>query len=63
MSGADGTPPAGALADARAAIIRLDPSRHSEDLAADLLEGWSAVERALRTLLGGSSASGTELVR
>ncbi|MGH7670202.1 MAG: tetratricopeptide repeat protein [Gemmatimonadaceae bacterium] len=63
MSGPDGSPPPDALADARAAIIRLDPSRHPEDLAADLLEAWSAVEKALRTLLGGSAASGTELVR
>ncbi len=59
----EGSPAATVLAGVRAAIARLDPSRHPEDLAADLLEAWTAVEQALRTLLGGSPASGTELVR
>ncbi len=63
MSIPDGSPAAPALAGARAAIARLDASRHPEDVAADLLEAWTAVESALRTLLGGSSATGTELVR
>ena len=48
---------------ARAAIARLDPAKPTEDLAADLLDAWGAVEAAIRVLLGGSSASGTELVR
>jgi tetratricopeptide (TPR) repeat protein len=52
-----------ALAAARAVIARLDPSRHPEDIAADLLDAWRAVENALRSVLGGSSATGTELVR
>ncbi len=63
MSIPDGSPAAPALAGARAAIARLDVSRHPEDVAADLLEAWTAVETALRALLGGSSATGTELVR
>ncbi|MDE3153053.1 MAG: hypothetical protein KGL93_12465, partial [Gemmatimonadota bacterium] len=52
-----------ALAAARAAVARLDPSRHPEDLAADLLDAWAAVEQALRSLAAGSTASGVELVR
>jgi tetratricopeptide (TPR) repeat protein len=50
-----------ALSAARPAIARLDRSRDPEDLAADIIEGWSGVESALRTLLGGSQASGTDL--
>lgn len=50
---------------ARPAIARLDASRHTEDLAADLIDGWSAVEAALRALVGtGSSAlAGQALIR
>lgn len=46
----------------RPIVARLDVSRHSEDVAADLLEAWSGVETALRSLIGGSSASGQALV-
>ncbi len=63
MTGSEHDPAAAALAAARAVVARLDPSRHPEDVAADLLDAWRAVEHALRSLLGGSSASGTELVR
>jgi hypothetical protein len=42
-----------ALDRARPAIARLDQSRHFEELAADLMESWSAVETALRSLVGG----------
>ncbi len=63
MSSPDGSAATAALAAARAAIARLDPSRHPEDVAADLLEAWTAVEHGLRGLLGGSTAAGTELVR
>ena len=52
-----------ALDNARPAIARLDQSRHFEELAADLIESWSAVETALRSLLGGSSLSGQALIR
>ncbi len=48
---------------ARPVIARLDMSRHSEDLAADLIESWSAVETALRSLVGGSSSGGQALIR
>jgi len=43
--------------------MRLDASRHPEEVAADLIEGWSAVETALRSLVGGSALTGQMLVR
>ena len=52
-----------ALDAARPAIARLDRSRHAEELAADLIEAWSAVETALRALLGGSALAGQALIR
>ena len=52
-----------ALVLARPVLARLDASRNSEDLAADLIESWSAVETALRSLVGGSSAGGQALIR
>jgi tetratricopeptide (TPR) repeat protein len=52
-----------ALDLARPVIARLDASRNSEDVAADLIESWSAVETALRSLVGGSSAGGQALIR
>lgn len=52
-----------ALDAARPAIARLDAKRDSEDVAADLIEGWSAVETALRSLVGGASLSGQALIR
>ena len=52
-----------ALDRARPAIARLDQSRHFEELAADLMESWSAVETALRSLVGGTTLSGQALIR
>ncbi|HET7630711.1 MAG TPA: tetratricopeptide repeat protein [Gemmatimonadaceae bacterium] len=52
-----------AVQAARVAIISVDPSKHAEDLAADLLEAWSEVEGALRVLLEGSHSTGVELIR
>ena len=52
-----------ALDNARPAIARLDQSRHFEELAADLMESWSAVETALRSLVGGTSLGGQALIR
>lgn len=52
-----------ALDAARPAIARLDRSRHAEELAADLIEAWSGVETALRSLLGGTPLSGQALIR
>jgi tetratricopeptide (TPR) repeat protein len=52
-----------ALDAARPAVARLDTTRGSEDLAADLIETWSAVEAALRTLVGSSALTGQALIR
>jgi tetratricopeptide (TPR) repeat protein len=52
-----------ALDAARPAIARLDRSRNSEELAADLIEAWSGVETAIRSLVGGTPLSGQALIR
>lgn len=52
-----------ALDAARPAVARLDTSRGSEDLAADLIETWSAVEAALRSLVGSSVLTAQPLIR
>lgn len=52
-----------ALDAARPTLARLDASRHSEEMAADLIEVWSSIETALRSLVGGSVLSGQPLIR
>ena len=52
-----------ALDAARPAVARLDGARGSEDLAADLIEIWSAVEAALHSLVGTGVLSGQALIR
>lgn len=52
-----------ALDAARPAIARLDASRGSEDLAADLIDVWDAVEAALRQLVGTTALTGQALIR
>lgn len=52
-----------ALEEARPIVGRLDASRHPEELAADLIEAWAAVETSLRALIGGSTLSGQALIR
>ena len=52
-----------ALNAARPAIARLGATQGPEDRAADLIEGWSAVETALRSLVGGSTHGGQALIR
>lgn len=52
-----------ALDAARPAIARLDGSRNSEDLAADLIEMWGAVESGLRSLVGTTILTGQALIR
>ena len=51
------------LDSARPAVARLDSSRSAEDLAADLIETWSAVEAALRSLVGSTVLAGQALIR
>ena len=52
-----------ALDAARTAIARLDDDGGPEDQAADLIEAWSGVETALRSLVGGSALTGQALIR
>lgn len=52
-----------ALHAARPVVARLGTTRSSEDLAADLIEAWGAVETGLRSLVGGSALSGQMLIR
>ena len=52
-----------ALDAARPGVARLDSIRGPEDLAADLIEIWSAVESALRSLAGSTSLTGQALIR
>lgn len=53
----------GALDTARPAVARLDSTRGSEDLAADLIEIWSAVEGAVRSMVGSNVLAGQPLIR
>lgn len=52
-----------ALDAARPSVARLDSARSSEDLAADLIDVWNAVEAALRTLVGTTALGGQALIR
>jgi tetratricopeptide (TPR) repeat protein len=52
-----------ALHSARPLVARLGESRSSEDIAADLIEAWTAVETGLRSLIGGSALAGQMLIR
>lgn len=52
-----------ALAPARPLVARVDISQNPEEIAADLLDIWNAVEVALRALLGGSALGGQPLVQ
>jgi len=52
-----------AIHAARPIIARLSMTRDSEDLAADLIEAWTATETGLRSLVGGSSLTGQMLIR
>ena len=48
---------------ARPIVARLSAARDKEDLAADIIEAWGAVETGLRSLVGGSSLAGQALIR
>jgi tetratricopeptide (TPR) repeat protein len=52
-----------ALDAARPAVARLDSSRGPEDQAADLIETWTAVEGAVRSLVGSTVLAGQPLIR
>lgn len=48
---------------ARPVLAQMDPSRGAEMAKADLIKVWSAVEAALRSLVGGSVTGGQALIR
>jgi tetratricopeptide (TPR) repeat protein len=48
---------------ARPVLAQLDVSRGPEKAKADLMAVWSAVEAALRSLVGGTTATGQTLIR
>lgn len=48
---------------ARPIVARLSAARDKEDLAADIIDAWSAVETGLRSLVGGSTLTGQMLIR
>jgi tetratricopeptide (TPR) repeat protein len=52
-----------AIHSARPIVARLSMTRDSEDLAADLIEAWTATETGLRSLIGGSTLTGQMLIR
>lgn len=51
------------LDSARPVLAQLDVARGAEKAKADLMTVWSAVEAALRSLVGGSTATGQTLIR
>ena len=51
------------LDSARQVLAQLDVSRGPDKSKADLMAVWSAVEAALRSLVGGSTATGQTLIR
>jgi tetratricopeptide (TPR) repeat protein len=52
-----------AVHSARPIVARLSVARDKEDLAADIIEAWAAVETGLRSLVGGSTLAGQALIR
>jgi tetratricopeptide (TPR) repeat protein len=51
-----------AVHSARPIVARLSTARHKEDLAADIIEAWTAVETGLRSLVGGTTLNGQALI-
>ena len=63
MSGGSTRAALDAVHAARPIVARLSASRDKEDLAADIIEAWGAVETGLRSLIGGSTLAGQALIR
>ncbi|HEY9480354.1 MAG TPA: hypothetical protein VIP79_09700, partial [Gemmatimonadaceae bacterium] len=63
MTAADRRSALAALEAVRPGMAKLDDSRHPDEIAADIIEIWSSVETALRSLMGGSTLSGQALIR
>jgi tetratricopeptide (TPR) repeat protein len=52
-----------ALNGARPVLAHFDTPRSAEDLAADIIDLWTAAEMALQALVGNSSLTGQQLIR
>ena len=52
-----------ALAPARPLVARVDIAQNPEEIAADILDIWNAVEVGMRALLGGSALGGQPLIQ
>ena len=63
MSGGSTRAALDAVHAARPIVARLSATRDKEDLAADIIEAWGAVETGLRSLVGGSTLEGQALIR
>ena len=63
MSGGSTRAALDAVHAARPIVARLSATRDKEDLAADIIEAWAAVETGLRSLVGGSTLAGQALIR
>ena len=63
MTGGSSRAALDAVHAARPIVARLSTTRDKEDLAADIIEAWAAVETGLRSLIGGSSLAGQSLIR
>ena len=63
MSSPDKQAAFAALSEGRKTLTHLDRARGPEDAAADIIDLWNSVERALRALVGQESLSGQQLVR
>ncbi len=63
MTGAAQRAALDAVHSARPIVARLNIARDKEDLAADIIEAWGAVETGLRSLVGGSALTGQLLIR
>lgn len=63
MTGGSSRAALDAVHAARPIVARLSATRDKEDLAADIIEAWAAVETGLRSLLGGSALAGQALIR
>lgn len=63
MTVADRRSALAALEAARPGLAELSASRHPDEVAADIIDIWSSVETALRSLMGGSILSGQPLIR
>src|SRR3954468_6107534 len=52
-----------ALNGARLVLANFDKPRSAEDLAADIIDLWTAAEQALQAMVGNASLTGQQLVR